>query len=58
MAIKEQIISVGDYIFRAYKMTKVKATQKEKLTIEELKLLISQQYKDGSLIKTRNNYFY
>jgi len=57
MAIKEQIISVGDYIFRAYTMPKVKATQKEKLTIEELKLFISQQYEDGSLIKTTQQLF-
>ena len=57
MAIKEQIISVGDYIFRAYTMPKVKATQKEKLTIEELKLFISQQYEDGSLIKTAQQVF-
>jgi site-specific recombinase XerD len=57
MAIKEQIISVGDYIFRAYTMPKVKATQKEKLTIEELKLFISQHYEDGSLIKTTQQLF-
>lgn len=57
MAIKEQIISVGDYIFRAYTMPKVKATQKEKLTIEELKLFISQNYEDGSLIKTTQQLF-
>jgi integrase len=57
MAIKEQIISVGDYIFRAYTMPKVKATQKEKLTIDELKLFISQNYEDGSLIKTTQQLF-
>ncbi len=57
MAIKEQIISVGDYIFRAYTMPKVKATQKEKLTVEELKLFISQHYEDGTLIKTAQQVF-
>jgi integrase len=57
MAIKEQIIEVGDYIFRAYTMPKVKATQKEKLTLEELKLFASQEYSDGSLIKTAQQVF-
>lgn len=57
MAIKEQIISVGDYIFRAYTMPKVKPTQKEKLTVEELKLFISQKYEEGSLIKTAQQVF-
>jgi len=57
MAIKEQIIEVGDYIFRAYTMPKVKATQKEKLTLEELKLFASQEYTNGSLIKTAQQVF-
>jgi len=52
MAIKEQIIGVGDYIFKAYTMPKVKATRKEKLSVEELKKFIEQKYPSESLIKT------
>jgi integrase/recombinase XerD len=57
MAIKEQIIGVGDYIFRAYTMPKVKATKKEKLDIDELKLFASQEYENGSIIKTAQQVF-
>ncbi len=57
MAIKEQIIGVGDYIFKAYTMPKVKATKKEKLTIDELKLFIEQEYENGSVIKTSQQAF-
>lgn len=52
MAIKEQIIGVGDYIFKAYTMPKVKAARKEKLSVEELKKFIGQKYPDSSLVKT------
>ncbi len=57
MAIKEQLIGVGDYIFRAYTMPKAKASKKEKLTIDELKLFMSQNYPKGSLIKTAQQSF-
>jgi integrase len=52
MAIKEQLIGVGDYIFKAYTMPKVKSARKEKLTVEELKKFIGQEYPDASVIKT------
>ena len=52
MAIKEQIIGVGDYIFRAYTMPKCEKTKKEKLTIEELKEFAAMEYEKGTLIKT------
>ncbi|MCC6371260.1 MAG: site-specific integrase, partial [Bacteroidia bacterium] len=52
MAIKEQLIGVGDYIFKAYTMPKVKAARKEKLTVEELKKFMEQHYPSASLIKT------
>ena len=57
MAIKEQILSVGDYIFKAYNMPKVTATKKEKLTIEELKLFANLEYENGSIIKTAQKVF-
>jgi integrase len=50
-AIKEEVITVGDYIFKAYTMPKVKASKKEKLDIEELKAFMNQEYPDGSIIK-------
>ncbi len=57
MAIKEQLIGVGDYIFKAYTMPKAKATKKEKLTVDELKMFIAQKYEVGSLIKTSQQSF-
>lgn len=57
MAIKEQIIAVGDYIFKAYTMPKAKAAKKEKLTIDELKSFIAQDYENGSLKKTSQQSF-
>ena len=38
-------------------MPKVKATKKEKLTIDELKLFIEQEYENGSVIKTSQQAF-
>lgn len=52
MAIKEQLIKVGDYIFKAYTMPKANAAKKEKLSVDELKEFIKQKYPDGSVIKT------
>lgn len=52
MAIKEQLIGVGDYIFKAYTMPRVKAAKKEKLTVDELKEFMKVNYPDGSLSKT------
>jgi integrase len=49
MAIKEQIIGVGDYIFKAYSMPRAKASKKEKLTIEELKKFSEQKYENNTL---------
>lgn len=57
MAIKEQLIAVGDYIFKAYTMPKAKTAKKEKLTIDELKMFMSQEYDKGSLIKTSQQAF-
>ncbi len=51
MAIKEQVIGVNDYVFRAYTMPKSQAAKKEKLSVEELKAFISQDYPSGSLSK-------
>jgi integrase/recombinase XerD len=59
MAIKEQVITPGDYIFRAYKMPSAKsANKKEKLTAEELKLFLSQSYPDGSGLKAAQQAFF
>lgn len=52
MAIKEELIPVGDYIFKAYTMPKIKASKKEKLTPEELKTFSSLKYNKGELIKS------
>ncbi|MDI1355868.1 MAG: tyrosine-type recombinase/integrase [bacterium] len=52
MAIKEQVLGVGDYIFRAYSMPKARAARKEKLSVEELRAFMAQQYQEDSLIKT------
>jgi integrase/recombinase XerD len=52
MAIKEQVISVGDYIFKAYTMPKANSSKKERLTQEELKEFAKIDYKKNSLHKT------
>jgi integrase len=52
MAIKEQVIGVGDYIFKAYTMPKANTAKKEKLSVEELKAFGLLEYKDGSLVKS------
>ena len=52
MAIKEQVIGVGDYIFKAYTMPKANTAKKEKLSVEELKAFSLLEYKDGSLTKS------
>jgi integrase/recombinase XerD len=57
MAIKEQLIGVGDYIFKAYTMPKIIAPVKEKLSIDELKTFSEVNYEDGSLIKTTQKAF-
>ncbi|MCU0359465.1 MAG: site-specific integrase [Bacteroidia bacterium] len=57
MAIKEEIISVGDYIFKAYTMPKVRASKKEKLSPEELKAFMSLEYENGTNIKTAQQIF-
>jgi integrase len=51
LAIKEQLLKVGDYIFKAYTMPRVKATKKEKLNVDELKEFIKIKYPEGSVIK-------
>lgn len=51
MAIKEGVITVGDYVFKAYTMPKVKVSKKEKLDVDELKAFMNQEYEDGSIIK-------
>lgn len=52
MAIKEQIIRIEDYIFRAYTMPKANKSVKEKLTVDELKLFAAVDYENKSLSKT------
>ncbi|MFN7912763.1 MAG: tyrosine-type recombinase/integrase [Bacteroidota bacterium] len=52
MAIKEQVIKVEDYIFKAYTMPKANKSKKEKLTVEELKKFAGVACEKGSLIKT------
>ncbi|MFL5765464.1 MAG: tyrosine-type recombinase/integrase [Bacteroidia bacterium] len=51
MAIKEQIIAVGDYIFKAYTMPKAEKAKKEKLSVEELKEFAAVKYDPNSLGK-------
>lgn len=57
MAIKEQLIGVSDYIFKAYTMPKVKAAKKEKLSVEELKAFSDMGYPSGSLVKNVQQLF-
>lgn len=52
MAIKEQVIKVGDYIFKAYTMPKAAKVKKERLDEEELKEFARMEYENGSLTKT------
>jgi integrase len=52
MAIKEQLIRIEDYIFRAYSMPKANKAKKEKLTADELVRFSNVVYNDNSLIKT------
>jgi integrase/recombinase XerD len=52
MAIKEQVIKVEDYIFKAYTMPKANKAKKQKLTAEELVKFSSLDLLDNSLIKT------
>ncbi len=52
MAVKEQVIGVGDYIFKAFTMPKCENTKKEKLNLEELQEFARMEYPDGSLTRT------
>jgi integrase/recombinase XerD len=59
MAIKEQVIKPGDYIFRAYTMPSGKTvSKKEKLTIDELREFLKQKYRDGSGVKAAQQAFF
>lgn len=49
LAIKEQVISVGDYIFKAYTMPKQNSAVKKKLTSDELYEFAKVQYIHESL---------
>ncbi len=51
MAIKEQVISVADYIFKAYTMPKENSAKKQKLTPDELKEFAKIEYQKESLHK-------
>lgn len=57
MAIKEEVIKVGDYIFKAYTMPKAKSAKKERLTLEELKRFAEVELVDGSVMKTAQQAF-
>jgi integrase/recombinase XerD len=57
MAIKEQLIGIDSYVFRAYTMPKANKTKKEKLNAEELIMFSNLNYSDGSLIKTCQHAF-
>jgi integrase len=52
MAIKEQVIKVEDYIFKAFTMPKANKSKKEKLTVEELKKFAGVVCEKNSLSKT------
>jgi integrase/recombinase XerD len=52
MAIKEQVIGVGDYIFKAYTMPKANTAKKEKLSIDELRAFSLLEYKEHSRSKS------
>jgi integrase len=52
MAIKEQVIKVEDYIFKAFTMPKANKSKKEKLTVEELKKFAGVVCDKDSLSKT------
>lgn len=52
MAIKEQIIKVGDYIFKAYTMPRANKSKKEKLSVNELIKFANLECDKGSLSKT------
>jgi integrase/recombinase XerD len=56
-AIKEQLIDINDYVFKAYTMPKVNVVKKERLTVDELKLFSKKEYENGSLIKTAQQIF-
>jgi site-specific recombinase XerD len=56
-AIKEGILEVGDYIFKAYTMPRPNKAKKEKLTVEEIKLFRDMEYPEGSIIKTSQQSF-
>lgn len=57
MAIRERIIEVGDYIFKAYPLPKGNKTKKERLSIEELKSFSEVDFPNGSLFKTVQQLF-
>jgi integrase/recombinase XerD len=52
MAIKEQVIRVEDYIFKAYSMPKANKAKKEKLSAEELVKFAEVKCPKNSLTKT------
>ena len=52
MAIKEELIAVGDYIFKAFTMPKANNAKKKRLTFDELKEFAKVEYENGSLSKT------
>jgi len=51
MAIKEQVIKVEDYIFKAFTMPKANKSKKEKLSVDELKEFTAVEYDPNSLSK-------
>ena len=51
MAIKDGIIGVGDYIFKAYTMPKANKAKKTKLKVEELQEFAAVEYDANSLSK-------
>ena len=51
MAIKEQLIRIEDYIFKAYTMPKANKAKKEKLTADELVRFSNVVYENASLNK-------
>lgn len=51
MAIKDEVIGVGDYIFKAYTMPKANKAKKTKLKVEELLEFAKVEYDSDSLSK-------
>ena len=51
-AIKEEVLTPGDYVFKGYAMPKANSVKKERLNIEELGEFAKVVYKKGSLHKT------